>query len=82
MIPMFLFFLLSFLFFSPSRLLLVFFSLLIWHHELGLGLFTGITDSGTSVFVVLVVCVCACYLHIYKHYDLSRFFVYMHSIKD
>ena len=50
-----------------ARLLLLFL-LLIWHHERGLGLLTGITDSVFFFFFELV---------IYKHYGLSRFFVYI-----
>ena len=59
--------------FSLFACLLLLFLLLIWHHESGLGLLTGITDSGApSLFFFELV--------IYKHYGHSRFFIYMHSI--
>ena len=68
-IPMLLFhYLQSFLLFACL------FSLLIWHHEHGLGLVMGITDSGAAVFLFLV-------LVIHKH-GLSLFFVDRHSINN
>ena len=54
--------------------LLLLFLLLIWHHERGLGLLTGITDSGALFFFFFFFFF---ELVIYKHYGLSRFFVYI-----
>ena len=53
----------------------VVFLLLIWHHERGLGLLTGITDSGGLFFYFYYYLFFE--LVIYKHYGLSCFFVYI-----
>ena len=61
--------------------LLLLFLLLIWHHERGLGLLTGITDSGAFLFLFLVF-LSLIFINIMASVaSLSIYiYIYMHSI--